>query len=138
MRYRFTLREDWLSAELIGRESIAETVDFIQALAVEAAKARCARVMVQVRRSRPIFTVEKYRISSYLRQLAAVPEARVALVGDSAEVHAAHEYIEVLAKQQNANVRAFRDEAQARQWLLIPGEAVEKSPAARGAGLGAD
>jgi hypothetical protein len=138
MRYRFTLREDCLRAELVGRESVAETVDFIRALVAEAEKARCARVMVSVRRSRPIFTVEKYSISAYLRQLAAVPEARVALVGDSSEVHAAHEYIEVLAKQQNANVRAFRDEARAREWLSIPGEAVEKSPAARGSGLGAD
>ena len=138
MRYRFTLRDYCLRAELIERESIAETVDFIRALVAEAEKARCSRVIVQVRRSRPIFTVEKYRISAYLKLLAAAPGARVALLADSSEVHAAHEYIEVLAKQQNASVRAFRDEAQAREWLSIPGEAVEKSPAARGPGLGAD
>ena len=138
MRYRFTLRADCLSAELIGRESIAETIDFIRALVAEAEKARCPRVMVHVRRSRPIFTVEKYRISAYLKQLAAVPEARIALIADEQGVHAAHQYIEVLARQQNANVRAFRDEAQARLWLSVPGEAVEKPPAARGAGLGAD
>ena len=138
MRYRFTLRDDCLRAEMIGRESVDETIEFIRALAAEAEKRQCARVMVQVRRSRPIFTVEKYRISAYLKQLAAFPQARVALLSDASEVHAAHEYIQVLAKQQNANVRAFRDEAEALAWLSVPGEAVEKSPAARGPGLGAD
>ena len=95
-------------------------------------------MLVCVRRSRTIFTVEKYRISSYLRQLAAVPEARVALVADSSEMHSAHQYIELLARQQNANVRAFRDEARAREWISVPGEAVEKSPAARRPGLRSD
>ena len=138
MHYRFTRRDDHLHAELIERESVDETVSFIRALAAEALKARCTRVLVCVRRSRTIFTVEKYSISSWLRQLAAVPEARVALVGDSSEMHAAHQYIELLARQQNANVRAFRDEARAREWMSIPGEAVEKAPAARGAGLRTD
>jgi hypothetical protein len=138
MRYRFTRREDCLRAELIGRESVAETIDFIRALVAEAEREHCLRVMVCVRRSRPIFTVEKYRISAYLKQLAAAPEAYVALVADEQGVHAAHQYIEVLAKQQNANVRAFSSEAQARAWLSIPREAVEKAPPARGPGLGAD
>jgi hypothetical protein len=138
MHYRFTLRDDYLHAELVGRETVEETISFMRALAAEALKTRCTRVLLCVRRSRSIFTVEKYRISSYLRQLAAVPEARVALVGDSSEMHAAHQYIEVLARQQNAGVRAFRDEAPARDWLSIPREAVEKSPAARRPGLGAD
>ena len=138
MHYRFTRQDGYLRAELVGRESVDETVSFIRALAAEALKARCTRVLVCVRRSRTIFTVEKYSISSYLRQLAAVAEARVALVADSSEMHAAHQYIELLARQQNANVRAFRDEAQAREWLSVPGEAVEKAPAARGPGLRAD
>jgi hypothetical protein len=138
MHYRFTLRDGYLQAELVGRESVEETVSFIRALAAEALKTRCTRVLLSVRRSRSIFTVEKYQISSYLHQLAAVPEARVALVGDSSEMHAAHQYIEVLARQQNAGVRAFRDEARAREWLSIPGEAVEKPPAARGPGLRSD
>ena len=42
---------------------------------------------------------------------------RVALLADAEELRAAHEYIEVLARQQGANVRAFRDEAQALEWL---------------------
>lgn len=49
------------------------------------------RFVVWVRNSRPIFTVE--------------------------QVRASHQYIEVLAAQQGAKVRAFRDEARALSWL---------------------
>ena len=103
--------------ELVGRESVDETQEFIRAVAAEAQKTRCPRILVWVRRSRPIFKVEQYRISEYFKQLAANREVRVALLADSEELLAAHEYIEVLARQQGANVRAFRDEPLAFEWL---------------------
>ena len=66
---------------------------------------RDAMLLVSVRNSRPIFKVDQYRI---------------ALLADSEELRASHEYIEVLARQQGANVRAFRDEASALDWLAAP------------------
>lgn len=117
MRYRFSIGEDCLRAELIARETVAETLEFVQALAAEAERTQCARVLVWVRRSRPIFRVEQYRLSELFKQIAARPGARVALLADSDELRAAHEYIEVLARQNNAAVRAFRDEAAALEWL---------------------
>jgi len=45
------------------------------------------------------------------------PKCQVALLGDTAELNAAHEYIEVVARQQDVNVRAFSDEASALRWL---------------------
>jgi len=120
MRYKFSMVHDCLRAELVGRESVDETQEFIRAAGEEARKLRCPRILVWVRRSRPIFKVEQYRISEYFKQLAANPEVRVALLADSEEVRAAHEYIEVLARQQGANVRAFRDEPPAFEWLKVP------------------
>ena len=120
MRYKFTMVHDCLRAELVGRESVDETQEFIRAVAAQAQKTRCPRILVWVRRSRPIFKVEQYRISEYFKQLAANPEVRVALLADSEEVRAAHEYIEVLARQQGANVRAFREELPALEWLRVP------------------
>jgi hypothetical protein len=117
MQYKFTLLQDCLRAELIGRESVAETQQFIRAAMEEAAKQRCPRMLVRVRRSRPIFKVEQYRLSEHFKQIAANPQVRVALLADSEELRAAHEYIEVLARQQGANVRAFRDEPSALDWL---------------------
>ena len=109
MRYKFSTIQDCLRAEFVGRESVDETQEFIRAVAAEAQKTRCPRILVWVRRSRPIFKVEQYRISEYFKQLAANPEVR-----------AAHEYIEVLARQQGANVRAFREELPALEWLKVP------------------
>jgi hypothetical protein len=76
-------------------------------------------VLVSVRNSRPIFKVDQYRIAEQFRSLAANPKYRIALLADSDEVRASHEYIEVLARQQGANVRAFRDEASALDWLGV-------------------
>jgi hypothetical protein len=120
MRYEFSMVQDCLRAELIGRESVDETQEFIRAVAEEATKQRCPRILVYVRRSRPIFKVEQYRISEHFRQLVANPKVRVALLSDSEELRAAHEYIEVLARQQGANVRAFREEPPALEWLKAP------------------
>ncbi|SRR3954468_18814576 len=117
MKYRFSVEEDCLRAEMVGRETVAETLEFIQALAAEAERSGTTRALVWVRRSRPIFRVEQYRISEHFRQIAANRDARVALLADSEEVRAAHEYIEVLARQNGAAVRSFRDEAAAREWL---------------------
>lgn len=117
MRYGFTLVDNCLRAELIGRETVAETRQFILATADEARRVQCPRILVCVRRSRPIFMVEQYHVSDYFKELAKNPGVRVALTADSAEVRAAHEYIEVLARQYGANVRAFREEAPALEWL---------------------
>jgi|SRR5690348_9869578 len=117
MRYQFTLLQDCLRAEMIGRETVEETQDFIAAVADEARKNNASRILICVRRSRPIFRVEQYRISEQFRVLGANPAVRVALVADTDEIRAAHGYIEVLAKQHEANVRAFRDEPSAIEWL---------------------
>jgi hypothetical protein len=117
MQYKFTLLQDCLRAELVGRESVAETQEFIRLATEEVVKHRCPRILVWVRRSRPIFKVEQYRISEHFKQIAANPQVRVALLADMEELRAAHEYIEVLARQQGANVRVFRDEPSALEWL---------------------
>ena len=81
---------------------------------------RAPRILICVRRSRPIFRVEQYRISEQFRALAANPVVRVALIADTDELRAAHGYIEVLASQHDAKVRAFCDEASAIEWLRAP------------------
>jgi hypothetical protein len=39
------------------------------------------------------------------------------MVGDTEELHTAHGYIEMVARQQGINARAFRDEAAALRWM---------------------
>jgi hypothetical protein len=117
MHYNFQQAQDHLRAELFGRQTVEETLQFIDALAAAARKAAAASILIWVRNSRPIFKVEQYKLSQRFRQLAANKALRVALLADSDEVRASHQYIEVLAGQQGAQVRAFRDEPRALAWL---------------------
>ncbi len=109
MRFELSIVQDCLRAEMVGRETVEETQEFIAAVADEARKHGSSRILICVRRSRPIFRVEQYRISEQFRALA-----------DTDEIRAAHGYIELLARQHEANVRAFRDEAAAIDWLKAP------------------
>ena len=117
VHYTFKQAPGHLRAELFGRRTAEETLQFAAALVAEAKKAPATRILVWVRNSRPIFKVEQHNLSDKFRQLATMKDVRVALLADSDEVRASHQYIEVLAGQQGANVRAFRDEARAMNWL---------------------
>ena len=116
VHYTFKQRQDHLRAELFGRQTVEETLKFVDALVAEARAKSVSRFLVWVRNSRPIFKVDQYRISDSFKQLAG-RDLRVALLADSEEVRASHQYIEVLATQQGAKVRAFRDERRALGWL---------------------
>jgi len=118
MHFTFKQAQGYLRAELFGRQTVEETLEFIEALTAEARKSDSTRILVSVRNSRPIFKVEQYRISEQFRQLSNNKQLRVALLADSDEVRASHQYIEVLASQQGAKVRAFRDQARAIDWLV--------------------
>jgi hypothetical protein len=117
MRFAITALQDHLRAELFDRETVGETREFLAALGEEALRQGSPRILICVNVSRPIFKVEDYQASYYMKELAARPTARVALVSNRHDIRAAHEYIEVLARQQGANVRSFADEAKALRWL---------------------
>jgi hypothetical protein len=117
MHFTFEFAQDHLRAELFGRQTAEETREFVAALAAEARRHSATRILIWVRNSRPIFKVEQYKLSDQFRILVAEQDVRVALLADSDEVRASHQYIEVLAAQQGALVRAFRDEGRALNWL---------------------
>jgi hypothetical protein len=117
MRFSIIPLHDYLRAELLERESAEETREFLKALAEEALERGSQRILIIVNLSRPIFRIEEYGASGYMKELAARPTMRVALLSSRADIRAAHEYIEVLARQQSANVRSFADEAAALRWL---------------------
>ena len=119
MHYTIDQGTGWVRAELFGRQTVDETQQFIQALLAAVQKNGCTAVLISVRNSRPIFKVDQYHIAEQFRRLAAQPQYRIALLADSDELRASHEYIEVLAHQQGANVCAFRSEAAALDWLGV-------------------
>jgi hypothetical protein len=117
MHYKIELVQDYLRAELSERKTADETQEFIRALMAKASEGGCTRILVCVRNSRPIFKLHPYGIPEYFKKLAANSANRVALVSDSEDMRSSQQYIEMLGREQGANVKAFRDEASALEWL---------------------
>jgi hypothetical protein len=116
MRFSVEPREGYLKAELQDRQTADDMREFLHAVQAACREHGCPKILMAVRRSRAIFKPEDYGLSSYVPELVS-PACQVALLGDSSELHAAHEYIEVVARQQSINARAFRDESSALRWL---------------------
>lgn len=117
MAYRITAESDYLRAELFDRETVEETQAFLRAAVRDNAKYRRPGVLIVVRVSKSIFQVVPHRLIEYIDQLSGTSASRIALVGDTRDLHMSHEYIELLARQRRLNVRSFRDEPAALRWL---------------------
>ncbi len=115
MAYKITVEQDFFRAELIDRETVEETKDFLRAVARHSA--RHSSVLIQVRSSKPIFQVEHYGLIDSFREIARSPSHRIALLADALDLQASHEYIELIAKQRGLNVRSFASEAEALEWF---------------------
>jgi hypothetical protein len=116
VRYSIEARSGYLNCTVTGRETADDMRQFLHAVQAACKQHGCPKILMVVRSSRVIFKPEDYGLSSYVPRLVS-PSCQIALLGDSQELHAAHEYIEVVARQQAINARAFREEAAARRWL---------------------
>ncbi|MGH8642335.1 MAG: STAS/SEC14 domain-containing protein [Burkholderiales bacterium] len=116
MRYEIVAEPQFVRATLFNRRTAAETREFLTALAAECIRLQRFNVLVSVRASKPIFTLERYGFSAFI-QLALKHSAKVAALTDNAEQRVAHEYAVMLARLRGVNVRTFRDEAAAIAWL---------------------
>lgn len=103
-------------ALLSGRDTAEQMRTFLLAVHEACRRHDCPRILISIRASRAVFRPEDYGLSGYANQLAT-PACQIALVGDTPELNAAHEYIELIARQQGLNVRAFREDAAAAHWL---------------------
>jgi len=116
MRFTIDRRPGYVRAALWDRETAAEMREFLIAVSAACHEYECSKVVMVIRRSRPAFKPEDYGLTTYVGELVT-SACQVALVGDTDELHAAHEYIEMAARQEHINARAFRDEAAALRWL---------------------
>jgi hypothetical protein len=114
MYFTMEVNHNILRAELFRRQTAEEMQEFIKALNAEIRKSGCNLALIHVRHSQPLFKAEQY---AGLTRLAGNGDIRVALVGDSEELRASHHYVELLTRQQGANVRGFNDEGSALEWL---------------------
>jgi hypothetical protein len=116
MRYSIENREGYLHAALYRRDTGEQMREFVLALHAACGRHNMPKILISVRQSRAIFKPEDYGLNGYLNELIT-PACQIALVGDTKEVTTANEYIELVAREQGINVRAFRDERAAVGWL---------------------
>jgi stage II sporulation SpoAA-like protein len=116
MRYEIVAEPRFVRATLLNRRTAQDTREFLTALADECIRLQNFNILVWVRASKPIFTLERYGFSSFIR-IALKHSAKVAALTDNAEQRVAHEYAVMLARLRGVNIRTFRDEAAAVAWL---------------------
>ena len=120
MKYWIQRRGAHLLAELSGRDSPSDMREFLEAVKAACLEHACPRILMSIRASNTMFKAEDYGLDGnapgYLSGIIT-PSCRIALVGDNSELQHAHEYIQLVARQQQINVRAFRDMASAERWL---------------------
>lgn len=115
MQYTITIDRDFVLAELIGAESVEDTKQFLRAAASYAATYRC--FLFRTRSSKAIFRLEQQGLIESLREVARSPSHRIAWLADGLDLQISFEYLELLARQHMLNVRTFRSESRALQWL---------------------
>jgi len=117
MKYQITMEHGFLRADLLERETAEETRAFLQAVALASINHHCSRVLVHVRLSNPLFTVERHGVLRSFKKIASDPAHRIALLGDTLELGMSHDYVSLLGRQQGINLCSFQTEWEAVAWL---------------------
>lgn len=117
MKFSIEPRAGYLNAVVYGRDTAQQMREFLLAVRVACRKHRTPKILISVRQSRAVFKPEEYGLSGGYLDNLVTPQCQIAILGDTREVNAANEYIEMVARLQGVNVRAFRDERAALRWL---------------------
>ena len=86
MEYQISTVNGFLKAELLDRETADETREFLRSVVLATINHRCTRVLVSVRLSRPLFTIERSGVLMTLKRIASDPTHKIALLGDTVEL----------------------------------------------------
>ena len=117
MRYSIEPQQGYLKAEMVERDTAAETAEFVEAI-VAALQARHAdRLLVSIRSSRPVFKVEEWKLSAALDKVMSIAGLQVAFIADTREVQMSQEYIALLGRQRGLDFQSFESEQAAVAWL---------------------
>jgi len=117
MQYKIAMERGFLRADLLERETAEEMRRFLRAVVLESERHRCSRVLVHVRSSKTLFTVERFGVLETFKKIASDPAHRIALLGDTVELGMSHDYVALLARQQGITLRNFHNESQAVEWV---------------------
>ena len=118
MRYTIDSNEGYLKAEMTERDTAEETAEFVEAI-VAALRARGApdKLLISIRKSRPVFKVEEWKLSAALDKVMRIPGLQVAFIADTREVQMSQQYIALLGRQRGLKFETFDSEPAALAWL---------------------
>ena len=118
MQYNIEVLPGYIKAEMVERDTAAETQEFVTAILQALRSSRIFKVLISIRSSRPVFKVEEWNLSSVMEELMRLPALKVAFIADTKEISLSQEYIALLAQQRGLAFRAFSAEKAALGWLL--------------------
>jgi hypothetical protein len=121
VRYTIEQKSGYLKAEMVERDTAAETAEFVQAIVAALRTHQVSRVLISIRSSRPVFKVEQWNLSQALDLLRSIPEVRVAFISDTRELKMSQDYIALLARQRGLAFETFDTAEAALAWLTPPG-----------------
>lgn len=116
-RYKITLDDGYVRAELRNRRTAEEMELFLGTVAASCAVLERSHVLISVHSSNPMSMVERSVFFAHLSKLWSNPAHRIAILGDAVVPGIPHEYVKSLAQQNGAKVRGFENEAAALQWV---------------------
>src|SRR3990170_7161485 len=102
MRFTIEPRDGYVHAALWERETAEEMREFLLAVHAACREYACSKVIMLVRRSRPAFKPEDYGLTSYVGDLVSAA-CQAPPPPPTEEVHTAHGYIEMVARQHRIN-----------------------------------
>lgn len=118
MQYTIEILSGYMKAEMVERETAAETAEFVNAIVAALRSKGVFKLLISTRKSRPVFKVEEWRLSEALDNVMSIPGLRVAFVSDTREIAMSQEYIALLGRQRGLEFQAFGTEEQAAiAWL---------------------
>jgi hypothetical protein len=118
VQYNIEVLPGYIKAEMVERDTAAETQEFVAAILEALRSRRIFKVLISIRSSRPVFKVEEWNLTGALDQLVNAPGLKVAFIADTKEISLSQEYIALLAQQRGLAFRAFSAEKAAVGWLL--------------------
>jgi hypothetical protein len=119
VHYTIEILPGYLKAEMLERDTAAETAEFVEAI-VQALRSSKGvfKALISTRKSRPVFKVEEWKLSEALDRVMSIPGLRVAFVSDTRELSMSQDYIALLGRQRGLEFQAFgADERAAIAWL---------------------
>ncbi|HZF14573.1 MAG TPA: hypothetical protein VE046_01395 [Steroidobacteraceae bacterium] len=115
MSYAINVESDCIRADLAGRQTTEQTKDLLRAIAVFGVTH--TSFLIRVSHSASLLPADPQGLIEYLITAGCGPSHRFALVADDQYVQASHDRLERVARGHSLNLRSFRTEGEARQWL---------------------